>query len=480
MKELVSTCLNQANLLKADYADIRIVETVSESILVKNGQVEDVSFDTDIGFGVRILVKGCWGFAASFKLEIGEVASVTRLAFQIAQASALAKKESVILAPTQKIQNNYRTKVKINPFSIPIEEKLDLLLSSEKLMRAKKEVKVSQASMGSRVRKQTFASSEGSFITQEITQCGAGLSATAIRNRDVQTRSYPNSHGGQFVSQGYEFIKSLNLKENAEQTAEQAVALLSAKECPSSKKTVILDSSQLALQIHESIGHPAELDRVLGMEASFAGTSFLTLDKLGKLRYGSRQVNIVADATTPGALGSFGYDDEGVKAQKVDLIKKGQFVGYLTSRETAPRLGQKSNGAARADGWNKIPLVRMTNINLLPGKWSLEDMIADTKDGLYLETNKSWSIDDKRLNFQFATEIGWEIKNGRLGKMIKNPNYTGITPQFWNSCDAIGNTESWQVWGLPNCAKGEPMQIAYVGHGAAPARFQSVEVGIGR
>ncbi|MBI4733538.1 MAG: TldD/PmbA family protein, partial [Rubrobacteridae bacterium] len=223
-----------------------------------------------------------------------------------------------------------------------------------------------------------------------------------------------------------------------------------------------------------------EFDRVLGMEASFAGTSFLTIDKMSNFRYGSPIVNINADATIPGALGTFGYDDEGVPAQKFDIIKNGIFVGYLTSRETAPVIGQKSNGCMRADGWGKLPLIRMTNINLLPGNSTLDQMISEVKDGLYLATNRSWSIDDKRLNFQFATQVGWEIKNGKLGSMVKNPNYTGITPDFWGSCDAIAGKKEWRVWGLPNCGKGEPMQVAHVAHGAAPARFNNIKVGVGR
>jgi len=242
--------------------------------------------------------------------------------------------------------------------------------------------------------------------------------------------------------------------------------------------TIILDSDQLALQVHESIGHPIELDRVLGTEASYAGTSFVTIDKLGTFRYGSDKVVVVADATVPGGLGTFGYDDEGTAAQRVMIIDHGMFIGYLSSRETAPVIGRESSGAMLADGWNRIPLIRMTNINLEPGEWSLDDLIADTDRGIFFSTNKSWSIDDRRLNFQFGTEIAREITNGRLGKIYKNPNYTGITPEFWNSCDAVCNKEHWQLWGLLNCGKGEPGQAMHVGHGTAPARFRNVRVGI--
>jgi TldD protein len=234
------------------------------------------------------------------------------------------------------------------------------------------------------------------------------------------------------------------------------------------------------LQIHESCGHPIELDRVYGTELDFAGGSFLTLDKLGTLRYGSELVNIYADATIPGALGTFGFDDEGVPAQRVPIVKDGLLVGYLTSREFAQRLGVPNMGAARADGWNRIPLIRMTNISIEPGTWSLGDLIADTDDGIYMATNRSWSIDDQRLNFQFGTQVAYEIKGGKLGALLKNATYTGITTQFWNSMDAICNRDHYTVWGTPNCGKGRPMQVAHTGHGAAPARFRNVRVGVVR
>jgi TldD protein len=236
----------------------------------------------------------------------------------------------------------------------------------------------------------------------------------------------------------------------------------------------------MALQVHESCGHPTELDRALGTEISLAGGSFMTVDKLNKLKYGSDIVNINADATTKGGLGTFGYDDEGVKAQRAPIIKKGKFVGYLTSRETAPVIKQRSNGTMRADGWNRIPIIRMTNHNLEPGTWELDDLIKDTKNGIFFDINKSWSIDDKRLNFQFGVEAAWEIKNGKLAGMLKNATYTGITPEFWNSCDAICNKNHWHIWGIPNCGKGEPMQTAHVAHGTSPARFRKVKVGVSK
>jgi TldD protein len=268
------------------------------------------------------------------------------------------------------------------------------------------------------------------------------------------------------------------LEREAPRVAEQAAALLRADQCPAAYTTLVIDGDQTALQVHESVGHPTELDRIYGTEASYAGTSFLKPEDLGSLRYGSAHMTVTADPTTPGGLGTFGFDDEGVPAQRIPIIESGRFKGFLSCRETAAKLGQESGGTARADGWNRIPMVRMTNVNLEPGSWTLADMIRDTEDGIYMQTNRSWSIDDKRVNFQFGCQIAWEIKGGELKRMLRNPTYTGITPRFWASCDAIANRDHWQIWGTPNCGKGQPLQVAHVGHGAAPARFRNVQVGV--
>lgn len=480
MRDLTSLALDVTKTFGATYADIRIIEEQNESIAIKNGRVEELVSSTNYGFGVRVIANGAWGFASSFLVERKEIERIARLAVEIAKASAMLKKEDVELAQAPMIQDNYKSSVEIDPFEVSLEDKLALLSEAEEIVRKTPGVSISSSSMRISREKKVFANLEGSYIEQEITESGAALDAIAIKGNDIQERSFPNSHGGDIATAGYEFIQEMRLRDHAARIAEEAAQLLSAKECPSGEFTVVLDGSQLALQVHESCGHPVEFDRVLGTEASYAGTSFLTVDKLNNFQYGSAIVNINADATIPRALGTFGYDDEGIPAQKFDIIRNGLFVGYLTSRETAPVIGQQSNGCMRADGWGRIPLIRMTNINLLPGNSSLEEMIADIKDGLYLATNRSWSIDDKRLNFQFATQIGWEIKNGKLGAIVRNPNYTGITPQFWNSCDAIAGKDEWRVWGLPNCGKGEPMQVAHVAHGAAPARFKNIKVGVGR
>lgn len=480
MRELADRCLNLAQTEGASYADIRIIDLETQTIAVKNGIVEGVSLDTNRGFGVRVIASGAWGFASSSRLEAEEIDKITVLAVRIAKASTLVRGQGIDLGPPEIHSDTYRTPVDKEPFQVSLEEKIDLLLACDAEMRSTKGVAVAEGNMFFSRERQTFASTEGSFIEQEIVESGAGLAATAVGKDEVQKRSYPNSFGRHQGTGGYEFVERYDLLGNAQRLGEESVALLSARQCPSGMTTLILGPTQLALQVHESCGHPTELDRVLGTEASYAGTSFLTPEKVNKFRYGSEMVNITADATVPGGLGTFGYDDEGVPAQRTPLVKDGVFVGYLTSRETASTLKQRSNGTMRADGWSNIPLIRMTNINLEPGEWELDDLIADTDEGIYMEMNTSWSIDDKRLNFQFGTEIAYEIKNGKRGGLLKNATYAGMTPQFWGSCDAICNQKYWDVWGTPNCGKGQPPQVAHVGHGASAARFREVQVGVMR
>jgi TldD protein len=299
-----------------------------------------------------------------------------------------------------------------------------------------------------------------------------------VGENETQIRSYPGIRG-QYGTRGWELIRELDLPAHAARIADEAKALLAADPCPSLDATdLILGSEQMALQIHESVGHAVELDRILGWEAAFAGTSWLELAKMGSLRFGSDLMNITADATLPGALGSFGFDDEGTPAHPVDIVKNGTWVGVLSGRDSAALAGIPSGGAVRADGYNRIPMVRMTNVGLLPGTDSLDAMIAATDDGIHMDTNRSWSIDDKRLNFQFGCEIGWEIKGGKRGRLLKNPTYTGISPRFWGSMDMLGNRDEWTFWGTPNCGKGQPVQIGHTGHPSVPARFRGIRVGV--
>ncbi len=478
MRDLADRALDTARAGGAAYADIRIVRRESQTVGTKNGRVEVVTQGDDLGFGVRVLVDGSWGFASSSHLGGEELDRITGLALRIARASARARTGRIDIGRPLSIVDSYRTPVRIDPFAVSLEDKIAALLQADEAMRREKAIGVAEASFEALQETKTFASTEGSYLDQVITMTGAGIEALAVAEGEVQKRSYPNSFGRQMGTGGYEIFQEMDLAGNAPRIAEEAAALLTAPLCPSGATTVILDATQLALQVHESCGHAVELDRVLGYEAGFAGTSFLRPEDLGNFRYGSEAVNIVADATVPGGLGTFGYDDEGVPAQRVPIIQNGMLAGFLSSRETAARLGLPSGGAARADGWGRIPIVRMTNVNLEPGICSFADLVADTDRGIYMQTNKSWSIDDRRLNFQFGTEIAWEIAGGKLGRMLKNATYTGITPQFWASCDTVCSPEHWNVWGTPNCGKGQPEQTGRVGHGTTPARFRNVRVGV--
>ena len=481
MRDLAQTAMNIALQLGATYVDVRVMERETEAISVKNGNIDGIGSSTSRGFNVRVIVNGAWGFASSAVMDLSEAQHVAAMAIRIAKASATAAGRPAMLSPLSPQHGTYTTPVQRDPFLVPLNEKVSLLLEADAVMRKVPGVAITSGNIEYARETKLFLSSEGSEVEQVLYDCGAAITATAVEEQsgEMQVRSYPNSFGRQAGTAGYEFVTAMDLVGNAQRIAEESVQLLSAKQCESGLKTIILDGPQVAIQVHESCGQPIELDRVMGMEAGFVGKSFLTLDKLGTFQYGSEYVNIVADATTPGALGTFGWDDEGVPAQRTDIVKRGLFSGYLMSRDTAPQLGLTSNGCVRADSWNRLPMIRMTNVSLLPGTWKLDDLIADTEDGLYLSMNRSWSIDNLRLNFQFATEIGWEIKNGKLGAMVKNPTYTGITPEFWRSCDAVCNQDAWSVWGTPNCGKGEPMQTMRTGHGAAPARFRNVRVGVG-
>ena len=482
MKEIAGWVLNVCNASGVQFADCRVVDERQRGLATKNGKVGHVADSQSLGVGIRVLADGAWGFAATEDLTREGIQITARQAVEIARASASVKQHDVRLAPEKPYVDDWTSAYQIDPFSISVEQNLDLLMKIDAELRAVRGITLAETNMNFRRYEQWYYSSDGADIHQVKYTTGAGYAAFSFAGSEIHKRSYPTSFGGQWQDKGYELIHELTLLQNARRIAEECAALHQAEQCPEGKFDIILDSSQLGLQIHESVGHPIELDRVLGMEANFAGTSFLTIDKLRKLKYGSDLVNVVADARPehgPG-LGTFKYDDEGVPAQCTPIISNGLFTGYLTSRETAAMVGlERSGGTVRGEGWNRLPMIRMTNVSILPGekKLSPEELIASTDHGIFFQTNRSWSIDDKRYNFQFGTEIGWEIKGGKLGRMLKNPSYSGITTEFWNSMDAICSREHWTLWGTPNCGKGQPQQVMGTGHGASPARFRGVKVG---
>ena len=477
MRDVADSLLDMISMHRPQYADVRVVHRLCESITVHDGAADRVSGGESWGYGVRVLLGRRWGFAASNEWSTDQMRLTVQRAVMNAEASALTPGQVEMFQPPPPIVAEYATPICKDPFRVPLARRIELLTSCTAAMRsADKRISVAMGTMDLRREQRYFASTTGSRISQRIWETGAGISATATNGRDAQTRSYPASFRGNFACCGYEFVEDLDLPRHAPRVAAESVELLLAPPCPDGETTVILDSSQLALQIHESIGHALELDRILGYEASFAGTSFVTVPAIGSLRFGSECVSVVSDPTAAHGLGTYGYDDEGVAACRTDLIRNGRLVGALACCSTAAAASLRPSAAMRADGWKHFPLIRMTNINLEPGDWPLDGLVADTERGLLLETNRSWSIDDRRVQFQFATEMCREIRKGKIGRVYKNACYSGMTLSFWGACDAVCGPKDWVMWGVPNCGKGAPLQEARVGHGCAPARFRKVRV----
>jgi TldD protein len=476
MDEFALEALDEASRLGAQYADVRVMRQRVEEIATRDGALERAGENKDTGFGVRVLVNGAWGFAAHGELQRDAIPAVVHAAIEAGRAASRVNPRPVELAPNPPAVDTYRTPLQRDPFSVPFEEKQELLLQAERNLRAHESVRVSRTSLLSFFTEKIFCSSEGARIRQEITECGGGLFALATGSAKPARRSFDN-----YAQSGWEFVERLDLSTEAARVGEEAAALLEAPYVEPGPADVILGSDQLALMVHETCGHPTELDRVLGFEDAFAGGSFLQPDDLNRLRYGSPHVNLSADSTLPSGLGTFGYDDDGVPAQRFSLVRDGIFCGYLSSRDTAPLIGwEHSTGCSRADGWARVPIVRMVNVSLEPGDVPLDDLIGEVEDGLLLDSPSSWSLDDKRLNFHFGMEYGREIKHGKLGDFRRGATIQSITPDFWGRCDGVAEPQEWILWGILSCAKGEPLQSLHVGHGAAPARFRQVTVGVER
>jgi len=480
MHELCSLALDEALRHRATYADVRIVTSRDMAIGTRNGEVTQLGDVDARGIGVRALVGGAWGFSSTTDLNPRSVAATARDAAEIARASSALNHAPVELAPEPTHSGVWSTPYRVDPFTVPVQEIIATLRDADSRLRSYAAVRIATTGVTARREHVIFASSEGTSVEQTFMRCGGGMRATAVSDDDVQIRSYPNSFGGDWSGAGWEHVLLMDLPGNADRIAWEAVRLLQADPCPPGRRTLILDGSQLALQIHETCGHPMEVDRLLGHEASFAGGSFLSRDHRGAYAYGAPIVNLVADATQGGGLGTFGWDDEGVAAQRWHLVQDGVFTGYLTSRETASFAGDdRSRGAMRASGFNRVPLIRMVNISLEPRVGTLEDLILDTEDGIYMETNSSWSIDNQRRHFQFGCEWAWEIRNGQRSRLLKNATYRGDTSAFWSGCDAICGPEEYRLWGFQNCGKGQPGQESAMSHGSSPARFRDVQVGVG-
>jgi len=455
------------------YGDIRLMESRNQSLRAEDRRMASINERFDSGYGIRALYKGAWGFAASADFSPEEVRRTAAKAIEVARASHFLMKTPVKLADEPIHVDKVVTHSRINPFDVSLEDKTELLLRVGDALHKHKGIIRSDGFLWMQRDVKLFASTEGTKIDFDLLAVGGSFGATAKGEDDFQSRNYIVP----FYRSGYEHILQYDMESHADRIAEEAIEKVRATKPVPGKYDLILDPAHLALTIHESCGHPSELDRALGYEANYAGTSFLTPEKLGQFQYGSRHVNLIADNTREGQMASTGYDDDGVAGQRWPIVERGVFRGYSTSREVASAIGEKrSRGSCRADSWASVPIVRIANVGLEPGNESLDSLLGDVEDGIYIEGRGSFSIDQKRYNFQFGGDAFWEIKNGKRGRMLKNVVYNGITPEFWNSCDGVGNRDSWREYGFITCGKGQPGQSGWMTHSASPARFRQVNV----
>jgi TldD protein len=471
--EMAELALKRVAAAGAEYGDVRIVRSMSQTIRGEDRRIDSIRDVEDSGFGVRVLYHGGWGFAASSVLSQEEVPRVADLAVEIARGSASLANEKTRLVDEPVHRDHVVTRCRVDPFAVPLEQKTTLLQEVMDAVQRQPEVVRSRASLWAQRDRKLFASTEGTRLEFDLMAVQGEFTATARHEDRFASRSFATPH----LRTGYESIEAANFAAHAPRIATQAVEKVAAPAVRPGLYDLVLDPEHLALTMHESCGHPSELDRALGYEANYAGTSFLTPEKRGTFRYGSRHVNLIADNTEPETLAATGYDDDGVACQRWDIVREGVFVGYCTNREVASKIGEtRSRGSSRADSWGCVPIVRIANIGLEPGTASLDDLVADVKRGIYIEGHGSYSIDQRRYNFQFGGDAFWLIENGRRTTMLRDVIYHGITPEFWNSCDGVADPRHRRRYGFITCGKGQPGQAGWMTHAASHARFRRVAV----
>jgi TldD protein len=455
----------------ATYADARTVEREHEVVSVKDGAVESVTRTSDRGLAFRVIRAGAWGFAASDRSDERSIRALVDEAISRADASASVQRRSVQLAPVAPQRGEYRTTLVRDPFAVPLAERIDHLRAVD-AASVGPNIKTRRSSIAAYRTRKHLVTSEGTDVSQEIVETGAGLSVLAVKAGRKPVGRYDSRLTRQA---GWEYVEHLDLVRRAKQYRDDAEATLDAPRAEQRPTTLVFAPEFLALLVHESCGHPTEADRLLEHEVAFAGTTFMWPEDRGKLRYGSPHVSMTADATIPGGMGTFGWDDDGVPAMRTKLIDQGIFVGYLTSRETAGALGLPvAIGSARAEGWQHFPIVRMVNVSLDPGATPYADLLRGVDSGLLMEAPASYSLDDKRQNFHFSTQSARVIRSGQLEGYVRGVSFQSLTPDFWGRCDLVA--DDWELHGFLSCAKGEPLQLMRVGHGAAHARFRDVPI----
>ncbi len=494
-KQLADKVLTAAKSKGATYADVRIGRYMRQYLVTREHKVESITNTESYGIGIRVLANGCWGFAATDKMDNDSIMKATTTAVDIAKVNAKLLSEPVQLAPQKGYGDvSWKTPLEKNGFEIPVKDKVDLLLSANNIALQNGASFISNSLFLINEQKY-FASTEGSYIDQDIHRIWPTFTVTKTdaKSGKFETRNALSAPMGM----GYEYLipreedkikgvvtvynKRYDILEDVKAATLQADEKLKAKPLEPGKYDLVIDPTQLFLTIHESVGHPTELDRVLGYEANFAGTSFLTLDKWEskKFNFGNKLVNFVADKTQPGSLGAVGYDDEGVKTKEWDIIKDGILVNYQATRDQAHIIGlNESQGCSYADNWSSVQFQRMPNVSLQPGKSPLKpaDMIKNIEKGLYMFGRNSYSIDQQRYNFQFSSQLCYEIKNGKITGMVKDAAYQANTQEFWNSCAAVCDESDYRLGGSFFDGKGQPSQVSAVSHGCATTRFNGVSV----
>ncbi|MCH8105776.1 MAG: TldD/PmbA family protein [Proteobacteria bacterium] len=480
MFDLLKQACDAATKEGCQFADARYLAIRKQRVLSRDLALSSCAESDDRGFGVRVLYQGAWGFASSPTYNAKEVEKVVALAMRIARASAMALREGgVKWAPEEALKLAFKSKCDQDPFKVSLEDKADLLIASNQVMLKNKSVKRAQGYLLFKRVQRWYVNTEGAELESDVTSSESVIWAIAVGKDDFQQRNWqaPASN------RGFESYRKEEFLVQAERVAAQAEEKLSAKLSPEGDFDIVTDSENLSLTIHESVGHATELDRVMGYEVSMAGSSFVTRDKIGEFQYGSDKVTLMADNTLENGLATQGFDDDGVPGQRWEIVKDGVFQTYSTGREFSHYIGEeRSRGCCRADHWSSIPIVRIPNLFLMPGKEPLspDELIADIKHGLYFEGMDSFSIDQRRLNFQFGGNGVWEIKKGKKVGMLKAALYQSRTPTFWNACDATCDKNYWEPHGVMQCGKGDPLQIAQMTHGAAPTRFRKINICRGR
>lgn len=484
MQQEIKKQIERIHALGATYVDARWYpfEETNELFMV-NGNLKNTSFSRESGVGVRVLYKGAWGFSASS--DLSNLAALFDRALDNARAAAERVTFPIRLAEKDAIQAQFTSPNQINPFEVPLADKVAFLKAMDDKLN---QPGVFQRFSGLNFTRKhiVFMDSEGSQIEKLITDVYARLEVSGLdENGQMHDRAFKLNQNGAY-SRGWESVDLDFFSQNAERIVEEMRQTLVAELCPKDDRSVILLPGIMYLQTHETIGHALELDRILGYELAFAGGSFVRLEDFGKLRYGSEKLTARADATLPNSPGSFGFDDDGVACQNNLLIDKGILVGAITGRQMVEEANAKarrqifdgSGGANRATAFYRVPIERMTNINIDAGQdGTLEDIIQNTERGIVLDGDRSWSIGSNREQFHFATEMGWLVEDGRRTRVVKNPTYKGDTLKFWNSLSAVGDPSTWEVVFVDNCGKGQPNQIMQLGHGVPVCRFDNVRIG---